>query len=410
MGEYAQLLRSNRAFGTLLTATAVSNMGSAMTNLALPILAYRMTGSVLAVGLMWTIRIASSFLVLPLAGVLADRWDRRRAVILGNMASALVNLGFIVAMALRNVWALYALIFILQGLNRLMGPAGAALYPVVLKREQLVTANGLRSGLDTSLQALAPAIGAGIALRWGVAWLFAADAVSFVLAAGMLLLIPVGREHLAGRPAPLGFSLRSVSQGLHAVRSSAVLLTAFAVGFLGAAVARSFDVAAVALADRTLHVGVERVGYLYSAMSVGALAASLAVPLLGVRRWGIRAVGLAQFAAGASLVLLITASGLKAALGVLAAWMLADTLGGVVLESAVQKTVPAELYGRVSSLRLLTFTLGSLAGVGLGSAAAEWPATYPLAIGGAVMAATGMVLAGWRPVCTVDVEPSNVKE
>lgn len=390
--QYIGVLRRNPNFARLLIATSVSNAGSAMTSLALPLLVYKISGSAVLLGTVWAIRILSSLVILPISGVLADQLDRRRLLLLGNTASLFVDIAFLSVAHYQALWAVYGLVFALQALNRLTGPSVASLFPTVVPSKDLPAANGLRSGFETTLQVLAPAIGSMIAFGWGISWLFVVDALSYLTSVLVLLTLDIGAEHLRERKKPIGISADSLKQGVTVVLHSDILRIVFVAGFAGAVLARSIDVLMVPVLDRVLGTRVENAGYMYSVMSAGAFLASMIMPLLGLGRWSVRKVGLIQLIAGGILLVLFLTKSFLVALVILGLWALVDTLGGILLETHMQRTVQRQVFGRVASLRLITFTLGSLLGVGIGTLGQYWPPTYPMILAILPVMTTGMLI------------------
>ncbi|MHB8947190.1 MAG: MFS transporter, partial [Bacillota bacterium] len=180
--DYLLVVRRPQA-AAFLSASLVSGAGSALTAIAVPIAVYQMTSSLAALGTTWVVRIVVSFATLPLAGVVADRYDRRKTMVVSNYASILADglmlLGFIAP----DLRLLMAGLAILQAANRFHGPASAALFPRFFAPDELPVANSAKTAVGQAVSLAAPALGGLLAHGWGIVPLFILDAVSFLVAA-----------------------------------------------------------------------------------------------------------------------------------------------------------------------------------------------------------------------------------
>ncbi|RIH90443.1 H+ Antiporter protein [Calidithermus terrae] len=94
----------------LLWATAFSSLGSQFTVLALSVAVFTATGSVASLAGVWAVRVASRLLLQPFTGALADRWDRRRALVGGYLLSALLSASLV--LVLLEPLLVYPLVFL----------------------------------------------------------------------------------------------------------------------------------------------------------------------------------------------------------------------------------------------------------------------------------------------------------
>jgi MFS family permease len=142
VSQLRQLLRI-KDYRYLWSAQVLSDFGDSLTNLTLLILIQRLTGSTVALaGLM--ISIALPTLVFgTLAGVYVDRLDRRKAMLISDLARALVVLGFLFARSAELVPVIYAIAFVQAGIGTVFNPARAAFLPAVVGTEKLLAANSV---------------------------------------------------------------------------------------------------------------------------------------------------------------------------------------------------------------------------------------------------------------------------
>jgi len=123
------------------------------------------------------------FLFSPLAGVLADRYNRRNLMVISDALRAIVVLGFLVVGVTGQVWIFYLLTVAQFALSALFTPARSAVVAMVVDRRELVTANALDSFTWSTMLALGAFLGGVVAAVFGAETAFVLDALTFVLSA-----------------------------------------------------------------------------------------------------------------------------------------------------------------------------------------------------------------------------------
>jgi MFS family permease len=184
------LLRQ-RPFRLLWSGHVISSFGDALTSLALLLTAHRLTGSTAAVaGVAIALALPQLLIGLP-AGVLVDRWNRRRVMIVSDLVRALLVLGFLAVASADTLWLLYALAFVQAAVGTFFNPARAALLPEIVAADRLLPANALsetsRVVAGVAGVAAAGAL-AGLTGRLGV--VFVVDSATFVASAALIARIP----------------------------------------------------------------------------------------------------------------------------------------------------------------------------------------------------------------------------
>ena len=180
----------NPRFARLYAAQTISQVGDALTWVGLALLAAQLAGpthapAVLAIAL--TIRVSAFVLLSPLAGVLADRVNRRTVLMLCHFGRMLVLGGMFFV---TQVWQIYVLMFLLNALTAFFTPTNQATIPLVVGREDARPAFALSSATTELLGIVGPGL-AGILVAWlGTRTLFALDAVSFFLSGLLILTSP----------------------------------------------------------------------------------------------------------------------------------------------------------------------------------------------------------------------------
>ena len=194
----------NPSFTLLWSGQAVSYFGDAFFNLAVMWVVWSETQSTLQTAIIQAVWHIPDVIFAPLAGVLADRWDRKAIMVTTNVAAAAVVgavvLIIVVVGHLPPVVAFVA-IFKLNGLTTFMNPARASIMPSVVGRDLLTTAQGLFSTARETAQLLGSAAAGLLIAAAGAVWALVIDAASFAFVA---LCIAIAR--LPGRATPPGAS------------------------------------------------------------------------------------------------------------------------------------------------------------------------------------------------------------
>ncbi len=180
-----------RNFALLFTESLISSAGDWVLYAALPYYVYVRTGSALASGLAFVLEIVPSILLGTVGGVLADRWDRKRAIVIGEVLMGLVLLPILAAPAGIMLPDLYAGVLGIAVLSQVTGPASNAALPLVAGEEQLVAANSAFSAANNLARIVGAALGGALMAAFGLRAVVAADALSFLLAAGCVAAVNV---------------------------------------------------------------------------------------------------------------------------------------------------------------------------------------------------------------------------
>ena len=355
-----ELIRGNRDFRRLFFASVISLGGDWFLFVALGGLVLEVTGKASAVGIMIFAQELPVFLATPWAGWLADRLDRRRLMIVCDVARTVICVSFLLV-GPDNLWLAYVLLVGLSLFAAVFDPASSAALPNVVDPEDLPTANALSGSLWGTMLAIGAAFGGIVATVFGRDVAFLVDAASFAVSA--LLLWGVRRPFTAPRDdheEHVGIVEATRETGRYARRDGRVwALVSVKFGF-GAA-AGVLALLAVFAKDIFM-AGDVGFGLLMASRGVGALIG----PFLGHRLSGpshrrllpVIALSLATFGLG-YIALGVAPSLVLAALAIL----LAHLGGGAqwVLSSyGLQRLVPDHIRGRIFAFdfALITLSLG----------------------------------------------------
>lgn len=190
----------HRAFARLWLAGAVSETGDWLLLIALPVYVLQLTGSSLVTSTVFLLGLLPGLVVGPLAGVLVDRWDRRRTLVAVSVAQALLLLPLLAVHARQQLWIVYAVAAAEAALGHLFQPAKNAQVPATVPAGELVAANSLTGITDNLARLVGGPLGGVILEVAGLAGVVACDAASFLVAA---LLLANGRARGRSEPGPL---------------------------------------------------------------------------------------------------------------------------------------------------------------------------------------------------------------
>jgi MFS family permease len=389
------LLRRNQDFRRLYVASVISLGGDWFLLVALFGLVLHFTNSAIAVALVLAVEDLMYFLLSPVAGVLADRIDRRRLMVGADLARAAVCLGFLLIRADSLVWLAFVLLAVMAAFSAAFEPASLAALPNLVDEEDLATANALSGSLWGTMLAVGAALGGVVAAVFGRDTAFILDTVSFLASAWLIWRIrrPFAEQRVAEDHAGVG---EATVETIRYARKDHRVLALLAVKF-GWGIAGGVLVLIPLLAHREYHAGDIGIGLLMASRGVGALIGPfIGRSALGPRDrriFGAIALALAVFGLGYTLLGLVP--GLLLAMPTVA---LAHVGGGAqwTLSSyGLQRIVPDRIRGRIFAfdgmLVTLTFGLSSLltgwlaesfgprvTAVGMGAVALGWAAVWSL--------------------------------
>lgn len=352
----------NRDFLLLWSGQAVSSLGDQVSGLALPLLVLALTGSSAQAGLVLAASLLP-YLALSLpAGVLVDRWDRKRVMIRCDVARvvALSSVPLAYHIGRLTMAQLYAVALVEGAAAVFFSLAETAALPRVVSRARLTEAAALNATADGAATVVGPGL-AGLIIGLargtvaGAALAYLVDSLSFLVSAVSLgaIRVPFQKE----RASWTGRSLRAeLAEGLRYLweqpRLRTVALLTLAVNLLYGPV----PLAAIVLARQALRLDARAIGLIFSIGGVGALVGSLLTPRL--KRWagfGPLLTGVVALWALATLLLAVAVSPLI----LIAGWTLMDLVTPAynVTQLSYRLTlIPDALQGRVNSaFRLLAF-------------------------------------------------------
>jgi len=192
MSEYLDLLRRNQNFRYLWWGNVVSLLGDWFNLIASAALVTKLTSSGVAISYLFLVRYLPMFLFSPIAGVIADKYDRRKILIISDLLRAVTVSCFLLIRSEDQLWLFYLLTAIQFMLSAMFNPARSAIMANVVRQKDLVAANALDSFTWSTMLALGSFLGGIVAALFGSQTAFVMDALTFVLSAWLVshLILP----------------------------------------------------------------------------------------------------------------------------------------------------------------------------------------------------------------------------
>ncbi len=378
-GMFASL--AFRDYRLLWWGLIVSNIGTWMQMVAQGYLVYQLTNSPFALGLVGFVRAIPVFTFSLFAGVVADRVDRRRLLIVTQSLAAVfaLILGILASTGVVTVWMILVLAFASASVASFDNPTRQALVPDIVGKDYIANAVALNSAAFNGTGILGPSL-AGVALGIvGTAACFYINAVSFlavIIALWFMSSIP-------NRTMRKQTMLQNLREGFAYVRehrlvASSLILIA-SVSFLG----RPYTQLMPAIQRDVLHVGATGLGLLMAFSGIGALGGALAIAALSTyaHRGLLLMISIASF--GAALIAFAFSRSFPLSLGLLVVVGCAGTMSMSLTNMIIQLRVPGELRGRVMSMyTMIAMGMMPLGSMALGTIASFTGVPETIVIGG----------------------------
>ena len=384
-------LRRFRSFRRLWLGQLVSQLGSALTTVAVPYQVYRLTGSSFAVGMVSLAQLGPLLVGSLLGGSIADAFDRRK-VLLGSqlaLAGCSAGLAFNAMGGHSAVWPLFAFPAVSAGLSGLDASTRTAAMVALVDAEALVSANTLRQLLLTVSLVTGPAAAGLILARFGAVAVYWIDVASFAAAMVAVLGLPSLRPAGGGTRA----GLTSMVEGLRYLRGRQAVQGPFVVD-LDAMIFGMPRALFPAMGIGVFHGGATAVGFLYAAPGAGALLGALFTGWAArVRRQG-RAVLIAVAVWGLAIAAFGLVSWLPAGLALLALAGAADVVSAVFRGTILQLETPDRLGGRLFAIQIAVVTGGPCLGDAEAGAVAALAGVRASVVSGGLACVAGAVLLG----------------
>jgi predicted MFS family arabinose efflux permease len=354
------MARFPRPFRRLAAALAASQTGDWLYNVALLTVVYERTGSPAWIALTTAARVVPIVVLGPLGGVVADRFDRRRVMIVSDvLRMALMAALALVAAAGLPVLAAPLLAALATAAGSPYPAAVGATTPRLVADENLGAANALRSAIGAGSIVVGPALGAALLLVASPAAAILANAGTFAISALLVASIPGSAAFVPARSGAAAGVLADLREGAAALRRSRPVVLLIGADIAASAVYGAQTVLLVLLAQR---FGGDGYGLLMGAIGAGGLLGAV----LGGRAAGVRrssaVLVVALLAVAAAMALLAASPGLLAAMLLAAAGGAGAIVVEVLSETGMQRHLDDAVLARAYGLSLPAALSGIVAG------------------------------------------------
>ncbi len=387
-------LREHRYFRRLFLAQLVSHIGSQVTLVAVLVQVFELTNSPLATGAVGAAQAIPIVLFGMWGGAVADAYDRRRVLVVAQIALTAVACCLALLATLDSPWlpAIYILAAVGAALSAIDGATRTAVVPMVVDHGTLRSAVQLREVLIQSGRVVGPLLAGGLIATTGLASAYALDAATFVVALILLAALPP----LAPTEArSAGWS--SIREALQFIRKTRVLASTFIADLIAMILGMPRAVFP-ALAVVVFDAGAREASWLFAAPAAGAMIGLLFIGITDrVRREGL-AVLLSVSLWGASIAAAALSPSIALALVALAVAGWADMLSAVFRQTILLTVTPDNLRGRMGAAHTIVVTGGPpLGDIEAGVAASVLGVRASVAAGGIACIAGMGLLAAWCP-------------
>jgi MFS family permease len=402
MSGFVRLLSGNRNYRRAWMGQVVSEVGDHFNNIAVFSLALQATGSGLVVTGVMLARAIPAIMAGPLAGVVLDRMDRRRVMVLSDLVRGVVALAFILTVGRPDTWLLYLLSGLLMFASPFFNSGRASILPAIASREELHTANALTQTTQWTTLTAGAFLGGASVLHFGYRWAFVFNALSFAFSAACVARLRVDGGF---RPQRTDLSEDRVvrpwheyTEGLRYMRATPLVL---GIGLINVGWATGGGAAQILFSlfgELVFGRGPAGIGYLWGWAGIGLLAGGAFGHWWGRRatfgqyKWTISACYVVH---GGAYVVFSQMRSFPAALGFIALSRAAVGISSVLNFTQLLRHVADEFRGRVfSTIESMTWATMMLSMMAAGVASTAWS---PRTIGAwsGVLSSTTALFWGW---------------
>lgn len=391
MSEFLHLLKANRNYRWTWSGQVVSEIGDHFNNVAVFALALANTRSGLVVTFIMLARAIPAMMAGPTAGVILDRFDRRRIMMSSDLVRAVVAIGFILAIPSANTWLLYPLSALLMFASPFFTSGRSAILPTIANEQELHTANSLTQTTQWMTLTIGAFLGGSSIAQFGYKWAFAFNALSFVFSAACISRLRVaGGGFRAVRTALAEDKVvrpwHEYTEGLRYMKASPLILGLALVGVGWASGGGAAQILFSLFGELVFNRGPAGIGYLWAAAGLGLLGGGVFAHWLGKRisfEAYKRTISVCYVIHGGSYVIFSQMRSFQLAMLFLAISRAAVAVSSVLNMSQLLRHVSNEFRGRVfATMETMQWSVMMLSMAGAGAASTSWsPRTIGVASG-----------------------------
>ncbi len=361
-GPYALRAFRHRNFALLWSGQMISLTGTWMQGLSLPFLVFDMTGSKSLLGIVAAAGLVPSMIVTLPSGVIADRFSKRKIVMITQSLLLLqaMSLAVLALTGLIRPWHIVALAAFSGFVNSVDMPTRQAMVVELVGKEDLPNAVALNSSMFNLTRIGGPFVGGVVYAALGPAWCFLLNAISYL---GSIIAVFLMRNVKAARQARRDQSmLKQIGEGFSHVWHSAITRDMLLMTAISQMLLMPYAIFFPVFATRVFNVGATGQGVMSASVGVGALTAALTMSSIGHRFEQRSIVYFGAILAPVGLLAFSLCGSYHASLVCLVAIGMGMMTFMASSNTIMQMKAPPDLCGRVMSLRALT--MFGLAAVG----------------------------------------------
>jgi MFS family permease len=352
VADMSRALR-HRNFQLFFSGQLISLIGTWMDNVAEGWLVYRLTNSPLLLGVATFAGQIPVFLLAPLGGMIADRWDRRKVVI-GTQTCSMILAGILAGLTLAGkvtVWEVIVIAILMGMVNAVDIPTRQAFLVEMVGRDDLMNAIALNSSMFNAARVVGPSI-AGLLVAWkGEGWCFLLNSLSYIAVIAGLLAMKIAQKVREHMDSPIDH----IAEGFRFARNTGPIRAILILIALVSLVATPYSVLMPIFAAQVLHGNARTLGVLMGASGLGAMSGALLLAgrsrVHGLGRW----VAVSGAGFGISLICFSFSRWFPLSVAFLVPVGFCAMVELGACNTLIQAMVPDRLRGRIMALYSMMF-------------------------------------------------------
>lgn len=342
----------------------VSRMGDSIDAIAYMWMIYKLTGSSLLMSTIMIFNVLPSLLFGFFAGVIVDRWQRKRIMIAGDIIRGVV-VSTTAALFLLNMlkpWYLFIFSFINSLAEVFVSPSRSGTIPLMVKEKHLMQANAIFSLSSSIAEIFGYAFASVIVATWGIFYGMVIDALTFFFSSFCVMAAKIPELKIEKRTLNLSGFINDLKDGLFTIKNARIVIILSILSIIANFSVAPFNVLQPIYSDKILHAGSKGFAITSVAFSVGILISSLFISQFGskVKKYYLISIGIICF--GISYAMLAIARNLTIAAVLFLIMGFSFPVISIPINTIIQMVIPKEKLGRVLS----AFATSSLAAMPLG--------------------------------------------
>lgn len=404
----------NKDFFLLWQGQLVSYLGDVIYSFALSFWVLNVTGSTALMGILQAVSMMPRLIIGPFAGVLVDKWDRKKIIVITDVIRGVFStfVGVAGLMGFLDVWMVFVVGIITSICSAFFNPAITSVKPDIVDKSKLVKANSVTSLAQAGASMLGSAVSGVIYVAIGAPYMFLFDGISYLFSAFTEMFITVPKIERNAQEITFKEDFKS---GLSFVWNFKALRTLFIICCGLNFFCNAAFVLILPLFNEASYLGAERYGFAMAMASVGMIAGSgllAVINLKNSKRYGVLAT---SFVIMAALYLLIPISkNYYIILALLTSSFALNIVGNTIFDSVLMTIIPEDKRGKVFAL-INTFSMGltplgvSIGGI-LGQVLSIRTAMISLLSITFVGCLSFLFVKGLKPMINYDPEVENLEE